>query len=502
MPNILNLAMIMKLFRENRALLIVVVFFAAVYALISVVNHYYFRTYALDLGAYTNAIWDYAHFQWNDSMAFKAAAENLLADHFDLYLLTFSPFSWIFGTYTLLILQICFVLFGGIGVYRYFQLSDKTSSYALYASIYYYLFFGLISALSFDYHSNTVAATLVPWLFYFVKREKVIASSLMLLALLVAKENISLWVSFICLGLMIEMWRRPFWRYYMASASVFSILYFMLITSWVMPALANQHAYPHFHYSILGSKPAEAIMYMLAHPLDSIQAFFINHTGNPDGNYVKLEFLILLIVSGAYILFRKPAYIIMLIPLFFQKFYHDNIGMWGISSHYSVEFAPILAIGIFSSIASFRPSALRKILIILSLGGCLLATLRIMDRTVMHTDKSRIRIYQASHYKKDYDVRKAHQALKIIPDDAVVCAQSSFLPHLSLRDHIYQFPMVKDAEYIVISSKENPYPLTQEAFDLTIDEIMTSGQWEQLYGDDGLYILKRSPIFSIPHPSP
>lgn len=494
MPIIPILALTMKWFRENRTMLYIVVFFAALYSLISVVNHYYFRTYALDLGAYTNALWDYAHFQWNDSMVFQAAAENLLADHFDLYLLAFSPFLWIFGTYTLLILQIWFVLFGGIGVYRYFQLSDKTNKYPLYASIYYYLFFGLISALSFDYHSNTIAATLVPWLFYFVKREKLIASSLMLLALLVAKENISLWVSFICLGLMIEMWRRPFWRYYMASASVFSILYFILITSWIMPVLANQHAYPHFHYSVLGSKPAEAIMYMLSHPFDSIQAFFINHTGNPDGDFVKLEFLILLIVSGAYILLRKPAYIIMLIPLFFQKFFHDNVGMWGISAHYSVEFAPILAIGIFSSIASLRRSGLRKILIILSLGGCLLATLRIMDRTVMHTDKSRIRIYQASHYKRDYNVRKAHQALKMIPDDAVVCAQSPFLPHLSLRDHIYQFPMVKDAEYIVISSKEIPYPITQEAFDQTIGEIQASGRWTQLYEEDGLYILQRTSI--------
>ena len=82
----------------------------------------------------------------------------------------------------------------------------------------------------------------------------------------------------------------------------------------------------------------------------------------------------------------------------------------------------------------------------------------------------------------------------MIPDDAVVCAQSPFLPHLSLRDHIYQFPGINKAEYLVFSLKENPYPLTQDAFGQTIDEIMTSGQWEQLYGDDGLYILKRIPI--------
>lgn len=481
----------MKLIRDHKRLLIVIIFFAVLYSLISLVNHYCFRTYALDLGAYTNALWDYTHFQWNDSRVFKQLGENLLADHFDLYLIVFSPFSLIFGTYTLLILQICFVLLGGIGVYSYFQLSDKNRKYALYASIYFYLFFGVISALSFDYHSNTVAASLLPWFFYFVKREKLIASSLMLIALLVAKENISLWVSFICLGMMIEVWRKPFWRYYMLSAFIFSISYFMLITAWVMPSLANQQAYPHFHYSVLGNNPAEALIYLIEHPIGSIQALFINHTGHPDGDYVKLEFLVLLFVSGAYILIRKPAYIIMLIPLFFQKFFHDRIAMWGISAHYSVEFAPVLAIGIFTSIACIKRKGLQKALLILSLAGCLLATHRIMDMTYMHTDKSRVRIYQAKHYTRDYDVREVHRAMKLIPHDAIVCAQSPFLPHLALRDHIYQFPAINDAEYLIFSTKENPYPLSKEALDIEIGKLLNSGNWEETYSDGGFYILKR-----------
>ena len=93
---------------------------ACIYTLISWVNHYCFRTYTLDLGAYTNALYDYAHFSWNDSTAFKAIPENLLADHFDLYLPLFSPLIFIFGTYTLLVVQLVAVLFCGIGGYCYF----------------------------------------------------------------------------------------------------------------------------------------------------------------------------------------------------------------------------------------------------------------------------------------------------------------------------------------------------------------------------------------------
>ena len=36
------------------------------YALISLVNHYLFKTYALDLGLYTNFMYEYAHFRLPD----------------------------------------------------------------------------------------------------------------------------------------------------------------------------------------------------------------------------------------------------------------------------------------------------------------------------------------------------------------------------------------------------------------------------------------------------
>jgi len=481
----------MKIIREYKSLLIVIAFFAIIYSLISIVNHYCFRTYALDLGAYTNALYDYIRIQWNDSTVFREVGENLLADHFDLYLIIFSPLSLIFGSYTLLIVQIVFILLGGIGIYKYFLLSEKTSRYALSATIYFYLFFGVISALSFDYHSNTIAAALLPWFFYWMKKEKILACSMMLLAILVSKENISLWMAFVCLGLLIEYWKKPFWRYYLLLAFSFCILYFVLITMVVMPAISNKLAYPHFHYSFLGSNPSEALLFLLEHPVESIKTLFINHTNHPDGDYVKLEFLLLLLVSGLYILVRKPAYFIMLIPLFFQKFYHDNISIWGISAQYSIEFTPVLAVGIFAAIAEIKGVLLRKILLVLSLGGCLLATVRIMDNTMMYTDKARIRIYQGMHYTRGYEVKKVHGALNMIPPGAIVSAQSPFVPHLALRDHIYQFPIIKDAEYIVISAREGSYPLSKEAFVNEMDRLGASGDWEVLFGEDGFYIFRR-----------
>jgi uncharacterized membrane protein len=139
--------------------------FAIIYSSIAFVNHYLFRTYALDLGLYTNALFDYSHFQWNDSSTFKIDEQNLLADHFDLYLILFSPFSFILGTYTLQFIQIIALLLGALGVYQFGKSFFKNQQLVWLATLHFLLFFGCFAAVAFDYHSNVVAACVLPWFF-------------------------------------------------------------------------------------------------------------------------------------------------------------------------------------------------------------------------------------------------------------------------------------------------------------------------------------------------
>ena len=104
--------------QKNITLAAVFAVAGVLYALISLVNHYLFKTYALDLGLYTHAMYDYAHFRVDDCSIFKAVPQSILSDHFDLYLVILSPLIYVFGSYTLLIVQIAAVLLGGWGVYK------------------------------------------------------------------------------------------------------------------------------------------------------------------------------------------------------------------------------------------------------------------------------------------------------------------------------------------------------------------------------------------------
>lgn len=478
--------------KPNKKLIIIIAVFGIIFSLISIFNHYNFRTFALDLGAYTNALYDYIHFQWNDSTVFKEVAENLLSDHFDLYLIIFSPLSLLFGTYTLLIVQIAFILFGGIGVYKFFNLSEKTVKISLFATTYFYLFFGVFAAVSFDYHSNIIAASLIPWFFYLFKSRKLVGSSILLILIIISKENTSLWLSFVCAGIAIEYWKDKLLRNYLLLASLFSAIYFVSVISFIMPAFSNNGIYPHFHYSILGSNFSEAIIHLLSHPLESLKVIFTNHINHPLGDYVKTELHILLILSGLPLLIRKPQFLFMLIPIYFQKLFHDNYFMWGIGSQYSIEFAPILSIGIFMVISEFKNLKLIKIASIIILVLTLAVTLRTMDNTVLFTNKSNIRFYKASHYSRKYNVDKIHKLLSEIPKDAVISSQSPFLPHLALRDNIYQFPIIKDAGYIIYSKNEEKYPMKEDAFYSFTAELENSPDWIIINKDEDIVILRKS----------
>lgn len=477
--------------KKHRHLILIGFTFAVLYSLISLVNHYLFRTYALDLGLYTNAVFKYAHFQLADSSMIKEFSEPILGGHFDLYLVLFSPLVYLFGTYTLLVVQIMAVISGGIGIYHYFRLiGNKDSAIPILAAIYFYSFFGVFGAFSYDYHSVVVASSIVPWFFAAVYRNKKALSAGLLLLMLVSQENISLWMFFICLGLLIEYRKDAKKTSHLLLLSAMSLLYFVTVINVFIPFFSSQDEYSGFLYSSLGSNTFEAFVRIVTHPIDSIKILFTNHNNSQHGDFIKAELHLIVLTSGLLLLIKKPQYLLMMLPIYSQKLFHDNYLMWGVGSQYNVEFAPIMAIGIFQVLSEIEKKKYRVIVTSIVLVLAVAATIRTMDRTLLFTDKTRIRFYQKKHYQKDYDVSAVHRQLATIPKDASVSAQSPFVPHLSLRNHIYQFPIIKNAEYIVYSRKEGSYPLSKETFDLKINELEHSKEWEVLHNNDVVILRK------------
>jgi uncharacterized membrane protein len=470
----------------------ILIFFGIIFSLISLVNHYNFRTYTLDLGLYTNALYKYSHFKLADNNMFKDSFEYILGGHFDLYLVLFSPLVYIFRTYTLLVIQILALLAGGVGVFKYFRFSyPEKPNLALFACLYLLLFYGVYSALSFDYHSIVVAAMLVPWLFLFIKQQKFGAAAIVSGLALISQENMALWLIFICLGLIIEFRKSKKTVIFLSSLLLVSFVYFASVLFIIIPKFSMHNAYGGFLYSVLGKTPFEAIKTLLLHPIDNFRILFVNHNNTPEADYVKAEMHLFVLLSGAFLLVLRPQFLLMLIPVYFQKLFHDNYAMWGVGGQYSIEFAPILALGIFTIIAEFRNKRLATILPFLVLFMETAVTIRLFDRTKMYINRAQIRLYKPEHYSSEVNAAAIHQELAKLPPNAKVSAQAPFTPHLALRENIFQFPLINDAEYIVLSPKLETYPLDQATFNFELNKQQTSGSWLIYFRNDDLLILKR-----------
>jgi uncharacterized membrane protein len=476
--------------KENRFLLITLAIASVVYALITFVNHYCFRTYSLDLGVYTNAMYDYAHLRLNDSLAFKEHSENLFADHFDLYLPLFSPFTYVFGTYTLLIIQWISVFFGGLGIYKLFLYLYPNQNTRKFALIYFLLFFGIFSALSFDYHSNVVSSMFVPWLFLAFERKKGLSIIIWTVLIIIGKENMALWVLFIGIGLT-YIHRKDWWkRRFALGIACFCGIYFIAVVGWVMPSLSNTGEFSQFRFSVLGSNFSEAIGHLVKHPLDSLAVLFQNHSGKPEFDFVKVEFWVIFFIVGFFCIFR-PVYLFMLLPIIGQKLFHNGPDTWGIVQQYCIEFAPILTIGTFVFIGERKKPSWRRIFSYTGLVLALATTIRLMDNTTAYYDKSRLRIYKAAHYKSEFPIREAYKVMDLIPSDAIVSAQSTFVPHLALRDRIYTFPTIRNAEFVLFSPVEGTDPADPVEFEQTVSGLLKNPNWEVVRKDQFFVLLKK-----------
>ena len=441
--------------KRNTTLTLAAVFTVAgvLYALISLVNHYLFKTYTLDLGLYTHAMYDYTHFRVDDCSVFKDKPQSILSDHFDLYLVLLSPLVHLFGSYTLLIVQMAAVLLGGWGVCKLIRLYTDDAWLPILAAATFLCSFGVIHALAFDYHSNVLTATMLPWLLYFIKRRRFGLASLFVVLFVIGKENMSLWLFFVAIGLMWDYRKDKKTLWYLTGYAVFALIYFFVINMVVMPRLGGSGG-GFARYAHLGDNYAEIAKNLVLHPWESVKILFTNTLGKPQYDGIKAEFYLCALATGMILTLLKPNYFFMLIPLIGQKMLASDRLFWGVSLQYSVEFMPVLVISSFLVIIRLKKRWPQWVLA----GALVLSTLLTTFYTI-GVPKSLIMVdqlcvYQRRHYEqKEFDAQYARQLIKQIPDDASVCAARMFVPHLALRKEIYDFNSVAEhvrADYILI----------------------------------------------------
>jgi uncharacterized membrane protein len=141
---------------------------AFAYSLFSLLRHWHFGSAGHDLGIVDQAIWHYSRFETPATTIRTEPTPNLLGDHFSPILWVLAPLYWIFPNVgMLLVAQGVLFALGIIPVYLFTR--KRLGSLAGYCfAAAYALFWGVQSAVAFDFHEIAFAVPLIAFAIYFM----------------------------------------------------------------------------------------------------------------------------------------------------------------------------------------------------------------------------------------------------------------------------------------------------------------------------------------------
>ncbi len=489
--------------KVKRAEITVTLIFTLIYCLVSFVNHINFRTSSLDLGMFNQALYSFSHGKMNYfTLDLSGKSPMYFADHFSPLTLLYTPFYYVFGSWTLLIIQIVSIIFGAIGCYKIARLKLPTMKYPWLVLLFFMAQWAIISALAFDFHNNVVAAMLIPWFFFFHMTGRRWAAILMFILVLLAKENMALWMFFILAGMVLSRGLKN-WKENLTSSLRFelplmliSIVYFYIVISKIMPALSNGEALNQIaRFGQLGDNLPEIAKNVILHPIDTFKLLFWSQLTDPLSFGIKKELHWVVFCSGGFALILRPAYLLMLVPIYAQKLFSDNMAMWGINGQYSIEFTPIIALALIDLAVKLKTDKQR---IILWSSAAFFAVvvnfITLKERTSFWYDSTTHDIFKKAHYDSaGLNLDYTEKILNTIPDHIPLSVSSCFGPHLANRDHLYHFPIINDAQIIVlVQTTRSTYPVNPEQQTEIVKQLIDSNQFKIRSNKNDILILERT----------
>jgi uncharacterized membrane protein len=311
---------------------------ATVYLLISLARYERFAPTSWDLGIFTEAVKQYAHFHAPIDDA-RAPGYEILGEHFSPIIALLGPFFLVFPTpVTLLVAQAVLFAVGAVPLVRLGV--DRIGAGAGYAlGIAYGLSFGLAEAIDADFHEIAFAVPIISYTMCALLRGQYRRAALVSLLLLFCKEDLGITVV-LPVGIALILWGRTLLGALTSAAGTAGTL---LAIYWIIPALNPTHTYEYWNKGGCadptqpgGGKPITCL---------------IGQTAQNAGGKIELVFLLLSIT--AFVALRSPL-VLFALPNLGSRFMTTNTTFWGTTWHYNAILMPMLFVAAADGIMRAR----------------------------------------------------------------------------------------------------------------------------------------------------
>lgn len=411
---------------------------------------------------------------WNTEIDLSriARADSLLAFHFEPMLLLLAPLYALGGISLLLVMQALAVAAGALPAYRLGRYGGGSATAGTAVAGAYLLSpLGQWAVLS-DFHPSTVAA---PLLLLTVERlvvKKSTAHALVAGSLAAtAREDVG--AALATLGLVILL-RHAAHRPWMVQDRKWlpglALLGLGLGSSVLAAAVIRSYSG--------GGLPLDA---RYAETIGGGSGAFLAALGRP----LVLGYAQTLLLSGGWLALFAPLALVPALPGLALNALSASPWMAAGKAHYSGLVLPFIVIGAAAGLG--RGRAMPRLVPVLSGTLVLSSALGYLLEGSGPFGGNYAPASQTQHA-----IRAENLALGL-PPDATVSASSALVPRLSKRAHVYVFPAVLDAEYVLVDAQASPSPTSAGDVFLRTRAMLAGGGWQVQTADDGLLLLHRVP---------
>jgi uncharacterized membrane protein len=427
----------------ERALVAVSGIVAVYFAVCSLLIHYSFHSHGWDLGLFDQVIWSLSE---GRGWEYSAREMSYLGDHFSPILLLLVPLAWLdAGPAPLLVAQAVALSAATVPLFAATRrVVDERAAWFVVGA--YLLSLAVARTVNYDFHPEAFIPLFGFTAFWALTARRPAVFVAACLVLLTVKEDAALVVLAMC-------WLAAFafsqWRLAL-GVGAFAVVYSAVVSLVVMPHYLGDATNPMVErYGYLGDSTGEILVSLVTRPDLVLEQL---------ARWEALKAALLVLAGVAFLPLARPVLLLPLVALVVAPLLavHDLQSILEI--HYGIApmtYAFCCALVALPIVAKWLDRRVEQPLRIPVAAAPLVAA------AVIFLIASPLPPSFGTHFDRYYPdghSSVARDFVDDIPDDARVSAQATFVPHLSRRQDIYEFPRVVNAEYVILDDERRiPY---------------------------------------------
>lgn len=462
--------------------------YAAVFSWLSIQRHRAFYTGRLDMGNMVQAAWNTAQGDFLSTTAITGEQISRLGVHVDPVLALFAPLMAVWpNAEVLMVAQAMLVALGAVPIFALGRRWLSHDGLALAGAALYLLYPALQWATVTEFHPVVLAAPFLAACIWAADSGRYGWLAIASVFALLTKEEVGLALVVLGIWMIVQGRRRA--GVVLAAASA---AWVAIAVGVIIPAFGEGENPLAGRYADLGDSPGEILAALILRPWEVPQALALDWA-----------YLLALLAPLLLLPLRAPLLAAGALPEVILNVLSSHGPQHRITHHYAAAMAPFLVAAAMLGLSRMRgrpPSAvLRRVVASPRATACVLVGAVVVSGVVLGPlpwwqnlpGGSTTRVYE---YTVTPHADVLRRAVALVPDGAAVSASNHIGAYLSARKRIHLFPVVDDAEWVVIDVARRPLGIevgpAEHAAGVARLQVRTD--FRMVFAENGVMIFRRT----------